>query len=196
MKTIDIKATLRKEMGKKSSEKIRKGDNVVCVLYGGKENVNFYAPTADFRHLIYSPDVHIVNLDIEGKKYKAIVQATQFHPVSDSLLHIDFLEVIDGKAITLNIPLKVAGNSIGVKKGGKISIAKRYMRVKALAENMPQEVVVDITDLDVAQTIKVGELKTENYEFVNNKREPVVSILTSRLTAKAGEEAAAAPAKK
>ncbi len=194
MKTFDIKCSLRKEIGKKGSAKIRKEDGIVCTLYGGKENVNFYAPAPDFRHLIYTPDVHIVNLDIEGTVYKAIIKDIQVHPVTDKIIHLDFLEVIAGKPITLNIPLKVAGNSIGIKKGGKLSIAKRHMKVKGFAENMPQEVIVDITELDVNQTIKVGELKPENYEFVNNKREPVVSILASRLTAKTAE--AAAPAKK
>lgn len=190
MKTFDIKASLRKDLGKKASAKIRRKDGIPCVLYGGKEFYNFYAPTTDFKHLVYSPDVHIVNLDIDGSMHKAVLQDIQFHPVSDKILHIDFLEIIDGKPIELNIPLKVEGNSVGVKKGGKLSIAKRYMRVKALAENMPQEVVVDITDLDVGQTIKVGELKPEKYTFVNNVREPVVSILSSRLTQKAATEEA------
>jgi len=198
MKTFDIKGTLRKDLGKKGSAKLRKNDEVPCVLYGGSENINFYAPTTAFRLLVYTPDVHIVNLDIEGKKCQAIIKDMQFHPVTEKLLHMDLLQIVDGKPITLNIPLKVSGNSIGIKKGGKLNVSKRTLKIKALAQHMPQEVVVDITDLDVAQTIKVGALSAENYQFMNNARETVVSILSSRLTQKAGDEAAAAaaPAKK
>ena len=190
MKTIEIKGSSRKDLGKKATKALRREDNVPCVLYGGKENVSFYAETPSFKHLVYSPNVYIVKLDIDGKAYDAIMKEIQFHPVSDKILHIDFYQISDSKEIEITVPVRTIGSSIGVKKGGKLSLAKRGLKVKALAKNLPDILEIDIETLDVGQSIKVGNLNFPGITVLNGSREPVVSILSSRLTAKANEEAA------
>lgn len=188
MKTIEIKGSLRKDLGKKATKALRAAGNVPCIIYGGKENVSFYAATPDFKGLVYTPDVFIVKLDIDGKKYDAIMKDLQFHPVSDALLHIDFLQVFEDKPIEITIPVRTVGSSIGVKKGGKLSLAKRGLRVKALAKALPDILEINIETVDVGQSVKVGDLNFPNITVLNGSREPVVSVLSSRLTAKANEE--------
>ena len=194
MKTIEVKGTLRSDLGKKASKTISKSANVPCVVYGGKENINFTTVKADLKHLVYTPHVYIVNLDIDGKKVDAIMKDIQFHPVTDEIIHIDFLEVSDKKEIEMNIPVHAIGSSIGVKKGGKLSLAKRHLRVKALPKNLPDILEIAVDDLEVGQSIKVGDLNFPGLNILNGSREPVISVLSSRLTAKAGPEDAAAPA--
>ena len=189
MKTIEIVGSLRKDLGKKATKALRKAGNVPCIVYGGKENVNFFASEPDFKNLVYTPNVYIVKLSIEGKVYSAIMKEIQFHPVSDKILHIDFVEIAEDKAIEITIPVRTVGSSIGVKKGGKLSLAKRGLKVKALAKYLPDVLEVNIETLDVGQSVKVGNLNYENITILNGSREPVVSILSSRLTAKANEEA-------
>jgi large subunit ribosomal protein L25 len=184
MKTIEIKGTERKDLGKTATIALRKEDNVPCVMYGGKEVVHFYASTPTFKPLVYSPNVYIVKLSVGKKEFKAIMKELQFHPVSDRLLHIDFIEIADDREVEMNIPINVFGNSEGVKKGGKLSLAKRYLKVKALPKNLPDVLDVNVDKLDVGQTIKVGDLKYEGITLLNQDREPVVSILASRVTAK------------
>ncbi len=196
MKSIEISGQVRKDLGKKASEALRKNDDVPCVIYGGKENVNFFAPTVSFKHLVYTPNVYIVKLNIDGKVYSSIMKEIQFHPVSDKILHIDFTEIAEDKPIVMNIPVRVIGASIGVKKGGKLSLAKRYLRAKGLPSVLPDILEVNVENVDVGQSIKVGELNYKNVILLNGSREPVVSVLTSRVTAKGEAEgtAAATPA--
>jgi large subunit ribosomal protein L25 len=188
MKTIEIKGKLRTDLGKKATKALRKAGDVPCVLYGGKENVNFYSDVPSFKGLVYSPNVYIVNLDIDGKKYDAILKDLQFNPVSDALNHIDFYQISQDKEVEITVPIKTIGSSIGVKKGGKLSLAKRGLRIKALPKFLPDILEIDIEKLDVGESVKVGNLNFENITVLNGSREPVVSILASRLTAKAGAE--------
>jgi large subunit ribosomal protein L25 len=190
MKTIEIKGTVRKDLGKKATHALRKGGNVPCVVYGKGENVNFFALAPSFKNLVYSPNVYIVKLNIDGTTYDAIMKDLQFHPVSDEILHIDFMQISEDKTITINIPIHVVGNSIGVKKGGRLNLVKRTLTVKALPKNLPDYLDVDVEQLEVGQSIKVGDLNFENLTIINFDREPVVSILSSRITAKADEPGA------
>jgi large subunit ribosomal protein L25 len=205
MKTIEIKGTLRKDLGKKATHALRKEGSVPCIIYGKGENVNFSAPIPMFKNLVYSPNVYIVKLNIDGNIYDAIMKELQFHPVSDEILHIDFMQISEDKPIIINIPIHVIGNSIGVKKGGRLNLVKRNLTVKALPKHLPDYLEVDVEELEVGQSVKVGNLNFENLTILNNGREPVVGILSSRITAKAGEPgaegaeatvAAAAPAAK
>lgn len=191
MKTIEIKGSTRTDLGKKATKALRKNGNVPCIIYGGKENINFFANEADFKHLVYTPEVYLVKIDVDGKVVTAAMKEIQFHPVSDAIQHIDFLQVFEDKALEINIPVKIVGSSIGVKKGGKLSLAKRHLRVKALPKFLPDFLEINIDTLDVGQSIKVGNLSFNNINVLNGDREPVVSILTSRLTAKASTEEAA-----
>ena len=135
MKTFDLKASLRKTTGKKDSKNLRKNKQVPCVLYGGGENVHFYAEARDFKDLVYTPHVYVVNLDVEGKKHLAVMKELQFHPVTDALDHIDFVEVSDNKPIRINLPVVITGNSVGIRAGGKLRQRKRYVKVKGLIKN-------------------------------------------------------------
>jgi len=196
MKSIDLKATLRKNTGKKNARILRKNNNVPCVLYGGKENLHFYTEEKAFKDLVYTHYVYIVNLDIEGKKYKAIMKEIQFHPVSDRLNHIDFLEVATDRPITVDLPVDITGSSAGIKAGGKLRQRKRYIKVKGMIEHLPDSLVIDITDLDIGQSVLAGDLKYPKVEVLESKRVLVVGVISSRVAAKETEEGeeAAVPA--
>jgi large subunit ribosomal protein L25 len=192
MKTVEIKAVSRNEFGKKSSKAIRSTESVPGILYGGEKNVAFSVVAADLKEIIYSPYVYLTQLNVEGTVYNCIKKETQFHPVSGELLHIDFQQVIPGKPAYVSLPLAITGASVGVKKGGKLRQVKRTVKVKGLTENLPDEVKVDISDLDINQSLSVGDLSLENITFIDSPKTLLISILPSRATAKAAE----APAKK
>lgn len=193
MKVFDLKGTLRTDLGKKATKADRAGENVPCVLYGGAENVHFNATVSDLRKLIYSPDVYIVNLSVEGKTCKAIMKALQFHPVSDKVLHIDFLEVTDNKPVVVEIPVQLNGLAEGVKAGGKLSLEMRKLRVKGIYTNLPEKINLDVTNLGLGKTIQVGALKFDNFDILNAKNAVVAQV---KLTRAARGAAAAAASKK
>ncbi len=196
MKSIEIKAVSRDHFGKKSSNSLRAESNVPCVMYGGEENLHFYAHENAFRKLVYTPEVYLVNLNIDGKNYNAVMKDLQFHPVSDRLLHIDFIQVIDNKPVTINVPIKITGVSPGVKAGGKLRIKRRSLRVKGMAEDLPDHLNIDISKLQIGQSIKIGDLSYDKLEIIDNKRAMVAAVAVSRVSLKEeeltpeGEEAA------
>ena len=196
MESITLKASFRKETGKKSSKAVRAKENVPCVLYGGKENINFFATESEFRNLLFTPKVYIVNIDIDGSCHNAIIKELQFHPVTDKLLHADFYELSEEKPVTVAIPVSLTGSSIGVREGGKLVMDKRKVTVKGLYKDIPAEIEVDITKLAVGKSIRVGEIETAgNYEITLAKGTPVVSVRTTRAAVAAAAEAAAASKK-
>ena len=195
MKNIEIEGKLRTEFGKKGANALRAEDNVLCVMYGGKENVHFYAHENAFLGLVYTPDVHLVKLNIEGKKYDAVMKEIQFHPVTDKILHIDFIEVFKEKPVVMDIPVKIEGVSSGVKAGGKLKIKRRSLKVKGLAKDFPEHLTIDISGLGIGDSIKIGDLNYNNLEIIDNKRSMIVSVEQTRNVQKdAGETAEAAPA--
>jgi large subunit ribosomal protein L25 len=137
MKTIEIKGSLRTELGKKGSRDIRKSGGVPCVIYGQGQNVHFHAPELAFKNLIYTHEAHLVDLNIDNEIHKVVLKDIQYHPVSDKILHADFMEVADDKPVTINIPIKVSGVSVGVIAGGKLTIKKRSLKVKGLPKDLP-----------------------------------------------------------
>ena len=207
MKSFEIKGTLRSELGKKDSKKLRETDEVPCVMYGGNEVLHFTASLKSFFGLVYTPHVYIVEIELEGKKYKAAMKEIQFHPVSEKIMHIDFVEVSDEKEVTIHIPIRVTGNSIGVKNGGKLRVRRRTLQVKALPVDLPDDLEIDVTKLNIGQSIRVGDLNYKNLKLTESPRSLILSIISSRVTAKGmapveseeteGEETAAAeePAK-
>lgn len=188
MKTIEIKGSLRTGLGKKSSKNTRKEGNVPCVIYGKEQNVHFHAHENSFRNLVYSPDAHIVKLDLDGKEYKVVMQDIQFHPVTDKITHIDFVEVFDDKPLIVSLPISVTGDSVGVKAGGKLRIKRRHLKVKGLAGDIPESLLIDITNLKVNHSIKVGDLKYDKIELIDPRISTVLSVATSRVVAKEGGE--------
>jgi large subunit ribosomal protein L25 len=189
MKTININGSLRTELGKKSSKKTRKEGNVPCVIYGREQNIHFHAHENSFKNLIYTPDAHIVNLDLEGKNYKVILQDIQFHPVSDKISHADFIEVFDDKPIVISLPVKVTGDSVGVKAGGKLRVKKRHLKVRGYANDIPESLLIDITNVKINHSIKVGDLKYDKIELIDPKITTVLSVATSRVVMKEEEAA-------
>jgi len=191
MKTIEIKGSLRTELGKKSSREIRKTGSVPCVIYGKEQNIHFHATELSFKNLIYTPEAHLVNLNIDNKIHQAVLKDVQYHPVSDKILHADFIEVFENKPVVINIPIKVSGDSVGVIAGGKLNIKKRGLKVKGLPIDLPEHLQIDITDLKIHDSVKVGDLAYDKIELLDPKRLMVLTIATSRVAAKTETEIAA-----
>ena len=177
MKTLEIIGFKRANLDRRDLSQIRTEGNVPCVVYGPgiKEQVHFVSPAILFRDLIYTPEVHMVDLNIEGTVIKAILREAQFHPVSDVLLHADFLAFSETKPIKMDIPVDIQGVSPGILKGGKLEIKTRTLQVKGLAKDLPDSIPVDISKLDLGKSIKVHEVKVEGFEILTN---PSVSIAT------------------
>ena len=191
MKTTEIKGSFRKELGKKSSRLIRKTGNVPCVMYGKDGNIHFQAHENSFKNLVYTAEAHLVKLIIDDKEYRAVLKDMQFHPVKDNILHADFMEVFDNKRVVINIPIKVSGDSAGVIAGGKLSIRKRTLKVKGLAIDLPEYLPVDITNLKIHESVKVGDLSYDKIELLDPKKSMVLTIATSRVAQKTDAEIAA-----
>ncbi len=188
MKTIEIKGSFRRELGKKSSKEIRKEGNVPCVIYGKEKNIHFFAHENSFKNLVYTPEAHLVKLSIEDKEYMAVLKDMQFHPVKDNILHADFIEINDTKPVVINIPIKVSGDSVGVIAGGKLSIKRRSLKVKGLAKDLPEALHIDITDLKIHEGVKIGDLSFDKIELLDPKKSMVLTIATSRVAQKTDEE--------
>jgi len=181
MKSIEISATLRNDFGKKGSQAIRKTDSVPCVLYGQGENLHFAVTNDALRNLVYSPDIYLVNLDIEGKKVKAIMKDIQFHPVKDNILHIDFYQIDEAKPIVMEVPVALEGLAEGVKAGGKLTLQLRKVKVKALFNNIPEKLVINVSSLGLGKTIQVGQLSFENLELLTAKEAVVCAVKLTRV---------------
>lgn len=198
MKTINVKGTARTEIGKKAAREIRKAGAVPCNLYGELRGENglpvaqsFTVTNDELRNLIYSPDIYTVLLNIDGKECKAVLREIQFHPVKDTILHVDFYEITDTKPIVMEVPIKLTGLAEGVKAGGKLAASVRKLKVKAVHTNIPERLEIDVTQLGLGKTIKVGELHFEGLELVTSKEVVVCQVRMTR-----GAMAAAAAANK
>ncbi|GAB3769672.1 50S ribosomal protein L25/general stress protein Ctc [Spirosoma horti] len=176
MKKLEIVGYQRANLGRTESQAIRAEGNVPCVLYGGEEQVHFYAPAILFRDLIYTPNIFEVALNIEGAEYRAILQEAQFHPVSDVLLHADFLLISDKKPIKIAVPVRLLGTAPGVQKGGKLVTRVRKLRVKGTVENIPDFIDVDVSNLDLGKSVRVGQISVQNIELLEEASNPVASI--------------------
>lgn len=195
MKSIEISGSARTNIGKASNRELRKNDSVPCVLYGGSENVHFHCPAMAFRDLIYTPSVHTVNLDVDGKKHQAILQEIQFHPLTDKILHIDFLELADNKPVKIEIPVKLSGVSEGVKEGGKLTLKMRKITIKALPKDLPDFIEVDITPLKIGDSFRVKQINIPGVEILSSPNNVVVNVkVTRKVVVETPVAAAAAPA--
>lgn len=192
MKTFELKGKVRSDIGKKASKAVRHEDAVPCVLYGGSENIHFSATNSDLRNLIYTPEVFVVDLDVDGKKCKAIMKDLQFHPVTDRLLHLDFLQVSEDKPVVIEIPVKLQGLAEGVKAGGKLSLEMRKLKVKGIYSQIPENITIDVSSLGLGKTIQVGAVAVENLEILNAKNAVVAQVKLTRAARGAAAAAAAA----
>jgi large subunit ribosomal protein L25 len=190
MKTIEIKGSVRTELGKKSSRKTRKAGNVPCVIYRKDGNLHFESPELGFKNLIYTHEAHLVQFHIDSLDVKAVLKDIQFHPVTDRIIHADFIEIFDDKPVVISVPVQVTGDSIGVIAGGKLSLKKRNLLIKALPDDLPEHIKIDITKLKIHDSVKVGDLSADKIEFLDNKKLMVLTISTSRVAQKSVEEIA------
>jgi large subunit ribosomal protein L25 len=180
MKTLAISVKERKNVGKTSTRALRNQGNVPCVLYGGEKQVTFCAHENDFRKLVYTPDTFVVELDINGSKTKAIMQDIQFHPVTDKILHIDFLEVFDGKPVTISLPVILEGVAIGVKNGGNLMFRRPKIITKGLVANLPDAITINIENLTIGMFIYIKDIEVEGAEFLAPPNSVVVGVKTAR----------------
>jgi large subunit ribosomal protein L25 len=180
MKSVSMSGSLRENVGKKDAKAQRAQGLIPCVIYGGKEQLQFVVEEEQFRHLLFTPEVKYVEVEVDGKKFEAVVQATQWHPITDRLLHVDFLEVTEGKQVTIGIPVKITGTSPGVLRGGKLVKKIRKITVKGLLKDIPEEIMVDISNLDINDMIKVGDLSIPNLIFIENPGTMIVNIASTR----------------
>ncbi len=201
MKSIEINGSLRAETGKKATRELRKNDSVPCVLYGinkdenGNQVATHFTVTNDgLRKLVYTPHIYVVDLNIDGKITTAIMKDIQFHPVTDKILHVDFLQIDESNPIVMEVPVKLEGLAEGVKAGGKLALQVRKLRVKALYNLIPEKLIIDVTSLGLGKTIKVGDLKFEGLQLLNVKEAVVCGVKLTR--AARGAQAAAATTKK
>ena len=186
MKSFDLKGTSRTEVGKKSTNELRKNNGIPCVLYGIEKEAKAFAVTADaVRKLVYAPDIHVVNLTIDGVECKAVLKDIQFHPVKDTILHMDFLQIVEDKAIVMEVPTVLTGLAAGVKLGGKLQQAIRKIKVKAVYANIPEKLTVDVTELALGKSIKVGELSFDGIELVTPAQTVVCSVAATRASREA-----------
>lgn len=180
MKTLEVKAVKRADFGKKAAKAYRREGLIPCVIYGGGEEVAFTVDAKDIKPLIYTPNSYIVEIDIDGKIEKAVMREVQFHPVREQILHIDFYRIQEGKPVAISIPVRLSGTAEGVKVGGKLALSARKLMVKALVDQLPDEIVVDVTPLKVGQTIFVGDLNVENVTFVTPATTAVCAVRVTR----------------
>lgn len=181
MKTVSMSGSLRENVGKKDTKALRSEGKVPCVLYGGKEQqIKFSVPDKDFIPLLFTPDTNYVKINIEGKEHNAILQDIQYHPVNDEVLHADFLRIFDDKPIKIAVPVKTTGTAPGVLQGGKLNIKMRKVKLYGLPNDIPQEVVLDISKLNIGQGIKVSEISIPNVEFMEVKSSIIVVVKATR----------------
>jgi large subunit ribosomal protein L25 len=180
MKTVQLSGSLRASVGKKETKAVRNGGGVPCVLYGSGEQTCFSVRSVDLEKLIFSPNVYQVELDIDGTKKKAIIQAKQMHPVTDNPMHVDFLELTKGKNVKVGIPVRVTGRSKGVLNGGRLMTIFRTLKVEGLPKDLPDEVEIDITPLRIGQSIRVRDIIIPGVKTLENESAVVVSVKMAR----------------
>jgi large subunit ribosomal protein L25 len=180
MKSITIEGHLRTDHGKKAARQIRSQENVPAVIYGGAQEVNFYASAKAFKPLVYTGEFQIAEVTVDGKKYRCILKDLQFDKVTDALIHLDLLELVDDKKVVATLPLKFVGTSVGVKEGGKLVIKIKSLKVKALPKDLVETINVDITSLALNGNIRVEDVKAPGLEIMNSPRIPIASVVMTR----------------
>lgn len=180
MKTVSLSGSLRENVGKKDAKAQRVAGKVPCVIYGGKDQVHFSTDVTNFKPILYTPSSFLININVDGKEYLTVLQDVQSHPVTDNILHVDFLELDPKKPVVISVPIRVTGTSPGVLRGGKLVKKFRKLKVKALIQHLPDEVEISINNLDLNQSIKVSDIKMDNVEFLDIKSGLILSVQSTR----------------
>lgn len=189
MKSITISGSLRENVGKRDAKQLRYDGQVPAVLYGGADQTHFSVSVADLKPVVYTPVVHFIDLEIAGKKAQAIIKDLQFHPLTEEIIHVDFMQLDEKKPVTIEIPVRLTGTSPGVKVGGKLVQKLRKLRVKALPKHHIDNIDVSIESLEVGKSVRVGDLKVDNLVITNAAEDTIVSVTTSRALRQAEQEA-------
>ena len=179
METFALAANVR-ETNKIANRALRNQGKVPCVLYGGEKQVYFSASENDLNKLVNTPDVYLLNIDIDGENFQAILQDIQFHPLTDRIIHIDFLQVFEDKEVTVNIPINFIGTPIGVRNGGNLLIRKRAIRTRAIAANLPDAININIEELKIGQFLYIGDVRDDKYTFLAGDKSVIVGVKTAR----------------
>lgn len=180
MKSITIEGQLRTDSGKKATRQLRSQKMVPGVIYGGSQEINFYAPATAFKDIVYTPEFMVAEVSVEGKSYRCILKDLQFHKVSDALLHVDFLELVDDKKVIATLPLKFVGAPAGVKAGGKLVTKMKTLKVKAFPKYLKESIEVNIDKLELNENIRVEDVIADNMEILNSPRIPIASVTMTR----------------
>jgi large subunit ribosomal protein L25 len=196
MKTITIEGQLRTGLGKSATRQLRSQDLVPGVIYGGAQEINFVAPAKAFKPLVYTPSFQLAEVSVDGTTYRCILKDLQFDKVSDALIHVDLLELVEDRKIIASIPLKYTGTSAGVKAGGRLVPKMKSLKVKTYPRYLKEQIEVNIDDLEIGGNIRVEDVKEENYEILNSPRIPIVSVVTTRALRQEESTAPASTVKK
>ncbi len=180
MKAVSISGSIRENVGKKDAKALRKQGLIPAVIYGGEKQIPVVVKENDMKALIYTPEVKYAELSVEGKVFNATIQELQFHPVTDKLLHVDFLEAVPTRPVTIAIPVKITGTAPGVLRGGKLAKKARKVKVRGMLENIPEYITVDISNLDILDSVRVGQLHIDNIEMVDAPATIIATVLSSR----------------
>jgi len=193
MKTITIEGQRRTEIGKQATRQLRSEEKVPGVIYGGAKEVNFSAPATSFKSLVYTPDFQLADVTVDGNSYRCILKDLQFDKVSDELIHVDFLELVEDRQVVATIPIKFTGAAKGVKDGGKLITKMKALKIKTYPKYLKENIEVDLTELELNGNVRVEDVKAANYEILNSPRIPIASIVLTRQL-KQEEAAVATPA--
>ena len=188
MKTVSLSGSARTNVGKKGAANLRKNGSIPSVVYGGKEQIHFSILENEAKKIVFTPNVYLLELDVDGKKLKVILQETQIHPVTDRILHLDFLEISEDKPFKISIPVRLDGFSRGVRNGGKLRQNFRRLQVLGLAKDMPDAVTIDITPIKIGDKIRVSDLTVAGLVFLDPKNAVVVGVQTARVIIEDEEE--------
>lgn len=190
MKSITIKGSQRESVGKSATKALRNAGQVPCVIYGGDKVLHFSADEKQFKNLVYTPNVYTATIEVNGEKVETILQDIQFHPIHDQITHADFYQLQADKEISMNIPVKVIGNSVGVIAGGALRQNLRKLKVKAIPANLPDSIEVDVTDLQIGNKFYASKLRNDQYQILHNDNTVVAQVRMSRNAVKATTEEA------
>ena len=180
MQILEFKVAARTAFGKKGAKADRRAGLVPCVIYGGTENVHFSVSAKEIATLIYTPNSYIIKFDVDGKIETVVMREVQFHPVREEILHIDFYRLQDGKPIVMDIPVELSGTPEGVKQGGKLSLSRRKIMISALPDQLPDTIVIDVTDVKLGGSVAVGDLTSDTYTFITPASAAVCAVRMTR----------------
>jgi large subunit ribosomal protein L25 len=180
MKTITIEGQLRTDSGKKATRQLRSQKQVPGVIYGGSQEINFAAPATAFKDIVYTPDFMLAEVKIDGRSYRCILKDIQFHKVTDALLHVDFLELVEDKKVIATLPIKFIGTPVGVKEGGKLVTKMKSLKIKAFPKYLREHIDVNIDKLELNANVRVEDVVIENIEILNSPRIPIASVTMTR----------------